>query len=126
MIKINIQADSRYPIDRKSLRQTLKETLKLHHLDHCEISLSVVGKRKMAQLNQTYRGKEGPTDVLSFAFNETETPPSNPNNPPHLGEIVICYPIAIDYALRRQMLVDRVINELAEHGLLHLLGIHHH
>ena len=126
MIKIRIKADSRYPVNRPQIRKTLTDLLKLHQLDNCEVSVLVVGKRKMTQLNQLYRQKQGPTDVLSFALNEAPTgPTTDPQGTNYLGDIVVCYPIAVEYALKRQMLVDRVINELVEHGCLHLLGIHH-
>ncbi len=124
-IKVRIKADSRYPLERKQIRETIKRVLRLHGLNQAEVSVLVVGKRKMAELNQTYRGKSGPTDVLSFALDESPTPMPESEKMAYLGDIVVCYPIAVEYALRRQMLVDRVINELVEHGCLHLLGVHH-
>ena len=125
MVKVKIKADSRYPVDRKQIIEIIKKVLDLHKLDDVEVSVLVVGKRKMAELNQQFRGKQGPTDVLSFALNEVPTPFGNGDQTNYLGDIVVCYPIAVDYALKRQILVDRVINELVEHGCLHLLGVHH-
>ncbi len=126
MIKVRIKADSRYPVDRQQIRDRIKSVLELHKLDKVEVSVLIVGKRKMASLNETYRGKSGPTDVLSFALNESPTPSVEGNQGMNfLGDIVVCYPIAVEYALKRQILVDKVINELVEHGCLHLLGIHH-
>ena len=43
----------------------------------------------------------------------------------YLGDIVICYPQARREASQKNKLVDQVIMELAQHGTLHLLGIHH-
>ncbi len=125
MIKVKIKADARYPVDRKQIRETIRRVVELHNLDKVEVSVLVVGKRKMAELNQQYRNKKGPTDVLSFALNEAPISIETENEINHLGDIVVCYPIAIEYALKRQILVDRVINELVEHGCLHLLGVHH-
>ena len=127
MIKIKILADSKYPVDRKKIRADLKEVLARHNIvDNCELGVMIVGKRKMAELNEKYMSKKGPTDVLSFPIiGEENEFVSSPDGILRLGDIVVCYPVAMDYALRRQMLMDRVISELIEHGCLHLLGIHH-
>ena len=42
-----------------------------------------------------------------------------------LGDIVLSYPQVINDAVRDEMLVDDKVDELIEHGLMHLLGIHH-
>ena len=63
----------------------------------------------IAQLNAEHRGKEGPTDVLSFPVDEDGVP----IGPRELGDIVICPEHTTD-------LVEAVV-----HGVLHLTGMDH-
>lgn len=129
MVRVLFQVASHYPVNRKKIREALTSALSKVIKRNSEISLSVVGDRQMKKLNSTYRNKDYPTDVLSFPLNESRT--SNkpfivpPDNILRLGDIIISYPQAVNEARRSNRLVDDVINELALHGLNHLLGIHH-
>ena len=124
MIKVLIKTDSRYPIDRKKVREKIKEVLKSKRLtQNVELSLSFIGDRKMKTLNFKYRKKNETTDVLSFSMREGKSFPED--NILRLGDIVISYPQARKQAREYNILVDKEINRLVEHGLLHLLGIHH-
>ena len=126
MITVSINSDSRYPVDRSSIRSVVRDVLSRYNITgDCEIDVSIVGRRKMTSLNQKYKGKDGATDVLSFPLMEGDDSQSSPDGVLRLGDVVVCYPIAVEYALKRQMLVDRVIGELVEHGCLHLVGVHH-
>jgi probable rRNA maturation factor len=124
-IKILIKADYRYPVERKRIRQKVKKTLKEKGLtEDVEMSISFVGDRKMKQLNTTYLKRKETTDVLSFPLLEEKV--SFPqSNILQLGDIVISYPQARKQAGQYNVLVDEEIDKLVEHGLLHLLGIHH-
>lgn len=125
MIKILINADSRYPIDRKKIREKVKQVLLNKGLTaDTELSILFVGNRKMKQLNQKYLKKKETTDVLSFSLTEGEGVMPD-DNILHLGDVVISYPQARKQASQYNRLVDDEINELVEHGLKHLLGIHH-
>lgn len=129
MIKTNIVADSKFPVDRKLIRAKIAEVLEAHKVTgEVELTVMVVGKRKMAQLNKEYMNRTGPTDVLSFPLNDPEDSRpfvDSPDGVLRLGDIVVCYSVAMDIALKRQLVLDRVIVDLVEHGLKHLLGIHH-
>ena len=48
-----------------------------------------------------------------------------PDNLLHLGDIIICFPLARQMAMEENKLIDQVLAELACHGTLHLLGEHH-
>ena len=50
---------------------------------------------------------------------------NNSRNVLRLGDIVLSYPQVIDDASRDEMLVDDKVDQLIEHGLMHLLGLHH-
>jgi probable rRNA maturation factor len=85
----------------------------------------------MATLNKKYRGKIGTTDVLSFPTHDPSQEIDEggffnaPENGLVLGDIIVSYPMAIKEAMQKNMMVDDVIAGLVEHGLMHLLGIHH-
>lgn len=129
MFHIEIIADSKYPVDRKFLRDHLRRVLEKQGINqNTHVAVTIVGSRKMASLNSLYMQKEMVTDVLSFPLNDpSDSFPfvSFPDGVLRLGDVVVCYPVAMQYALKRQKLVDEIVIELSEHGLLHLLGIHH-
>lgn len=129
MITINILADAKYPVDRDTLREHLAKILASHRLtDNVEVDIMVVGKRKMTKLHMDFLNLPGPTDVLSFPLSDpADSRPfvASPDGILRLGDIVICYPVAIEEALAKQIRVDEQIQFLAEHGLMHLLGFHH-
>ena len=89
-----------------------------------EVSVAIVGDRKMRKLNKKYRGIDKTTNVLSFAQTEGDVT-GLPRDVLFLGDIVISYPVVIQEAALEKMYVDDKIGELVEHGLLHLLGEHH-
>lgn len=121
MISVLINSESRYLVNRKIIRQAIEKLLSDERLDDVEISLSVVGGRKIHELNRTWRKIDKETDVLSFPLEE----PRDKDGTLRLGDIVVCYPVAIKQAQAENKLVDDKINELVEHGLRHLLGQHH-
>ena len=121
MISILITSESRYKFERPKIRQAVTRLLKEKGLDDIEISISVVGSRKIKQLNQDFREVGEVTDVLSFPLEEAR----GPNGQLRLGDIIICYPVAREQAGKENKLVNDKIMELIEHGLKHLLGEHH-
>lgn len=135
MIKIIIKANSRYPVDRKAIKEKLKKFLEVHGLDkEVELEINFVGDRRMKQLNKTYMHKNGTTDVLSFPLAESLGSKKTQEDlefvfPPdeilRLGNIVVSYPQARKQAQIANHLVDDEVNRLVKHGLKHLLGIHH-
>jgi probable rRNA maturation factor len=79
-----------------------------------EVSLAVISDVRMRTLNRVYRGKDEPTDVLSFREASV-----------HLGEIVIAKGVAARQARRCGHALRTELRVLALHGLLHLLGYDH-
>jgi probable rRNA maturation factor len=76
------------------------------------VAIAFVDAQRIAELNAQYRGKEGPTDVLSFPIDEAGEVPG-PAGLRELGDIVICAPHTAD------------IREAIVHGALHLVGMDH-
>lgn len=128
MFRILITRQSRYPVDSKSLKKRVTEVLQQNGVSNAEVSIAMVGERKMKELSKTHLGEEnGKHEVLSFPFirDDVKASPGHPEGILQLGEIIICYPEARKIAIRRNRLMDDLIGELAEHGTLHLLGKHH-
>ncbi len=122
---IPIYIESRYKVDRKRIKQTVDHVLREKGIKgDTEVSIAIVGSRKMRELNNKYRNMDKATNVLSFSQIEGEATVM-PSDLLVLGDVIVCYPIAVEDAARDNMLVDRKISELVEHGLLHLLGEHH-
>ena len=89
-----------------------------------EVSVAIVGDRKMTKLNKKYRDKEGTTNILSFPLSEGEST-HLPDDIMRLGDIVISYPMVIKESAEQELMVDERVDELVRHGMLHLLGLHH-
>jgi probable rRNA maturation factor len=88
-----------------------------------EISITLAGPGRMAELNQKYMGKPGPTDVLSFPIDEAPLGGPGPGAPPRMiGEVVICPEVARNQAPDS---LESELDLLVVHGVLHLLGYDH-
>lgn len=126
---VSIRADSKFPVDRKRLRAALSSEWGKVSVDgDVNVSVAVVGTRKMAKLQRTYLGREGATDVLAFPLQELGSDEYGfvtPNEAAlELGDIVLCYPLIVDSAVEQNVFVDDLVEKLALHGLKHLMGNH--
>ncbi|MFC2948387.1 rRNA maturation RNase YbeY [Virgibacillus sediminis] len=93
-----------------------------------EISVNFTGNEEIQELNRNYRQKDKPTDVISFALQETvegEPEISGDDGPLILGDIVISIDKAKEQAEEYGHSLERELGFLAVHGLLHLLGYDH-
>jgi probable rRNA maturation factor len=84
------------------------------------VGARIVGTRAMADLNRKFRGRRGPTDVLSFPSGEEEEAGLI-----YLGDIAVCGPVAAEAALEEGIHPEVELKRLLLHGLLHLLGYDH-
>jgi probable rRNA maturation factor len=84
------------------------------------LTVRVVGEEESAALNGRFRGKNGPTNVLSFASEGIES-----IDPAFLGDVVICAPLVIHEARKQRKAVEAHWAHLVVHGVLHLLGFDH-
>lgn len=124
-ISIPIFVESRYRVDRKRIKERITEVLAKNGVTGpVEVSVAIVGDRKMRELNLKYRNLDKTTNVLSFSQTEGEKSVM-PSELLLLGDVVISYPQVINEASEKEVFVDDRITDLVEHGLLHLLGIHH-
>ncbi len=124
-IKVLIFVESRYKANRKRIKSVVSKLLEKQEIRSVvELSVAIVGDRKMRELSKKYKGDNKTRNVLSFSQTEGERI-VHPNGVLRLGDIVLSYPQVIRDASEDEMLVDDKVDELVEHGLLHLLGIHH-
>jgi probable rRNA maturation factor len=92
--------------------------------ENCELSIAIVELAEMTELNETYRGKTGPTDVLSFGCDDP-CAALGPDEPVTLGDVVIAPEVALAQAEEYGHTVEEELNLLLVHGVLHLLGYDH-
>ena len=85
-----------------------------------EMTVRIVDEAESAELNQTYRHKAGPTNVLSFPF---ENPPGL--QLPLLGDLVICAPVVEREAGEQDKASQAHWAHMVVHGCLHLQGYDH-
>ncbi len=124
-IKVLIYVESRYKVNRKKIKFAVSQVLEEQEVKSpVEVSIAIVGDRKMTLLNKKYRDKDGTTNVLSFPLGEGEET-HLPAGVVRLGDIVISYPMVIKEASRDEVLVDEKVDELVRHSMHHLLGLHH-
>ena len=127
MTKVNVLifVESRYEINKQRIRQTVDRVIDKNEMaSPVEVSIAVVGDRKMRDLSKKYKGEDKTRNVLSFSQTEGE-PVQMPSDILRLGDVVLSFPQVIRDASRDEMLVDDKVDELIEHGLMHLLGLHH-
>lgn len=95
--------------------------------EEAETSVTFVDDEEMARLNQEYRGKTGPTDVLSFECDgmDDEFPDGFEDEGFVLGDIIIAPDVAERQATHFGTTFAGELNLLLVHGLLHLCGYDH-
>ena len=120
---LDIQSASTEPVpEEDDIRRWIAAALNSQQpaCTDADISLRLVDSDEMATLNATYRGKPGPTNVLSF-------PADLPADVqlPFLGDIVICAPVVRKEATEQSKTLTAHWAHMAVHGTLHLLGYDH-
>ncbi len=85
-----------------------------------EVVIRIVDEAESRALNRDYRGKDRPTNVLSFPF---EAPPQVPSN--LLGDLVICAPVVMREAEAQNKSALSHWAHMTVHGMLHLQGFDH-
>lgn len=91
--------------------------------DMTELSVALVEDDEMARLNEQYRSVAGPTDVLSFGCDDPC--PTAGDEPITLGDVVIAPAVAERQAIELGHTIERELDILLVHGVLHLLGYDH-
>lgn len=88
-----------------------------------EVSFMLTDDRHMRALNRSYRGKDKPTNVLSFAALDEARP--KPTIPWLLGDVVLASGVIAREAKDQAKPLEDHLSHMAVHGMLHLLGYDH-
>ena len=138
MVNVLITSDSRYPVNKLAIQASVLEVLHKHNIGgNVEVSVAIVGDRKMHEVNRNFRGIDSTTNILSFALedplasNQLQHIPrvgfvKTPDKMLRLGDILISYPQVMKDADDEGVTVDEELRFLVEHGMKHLLGYHAH
>jgi probable rRNA maturation factor len=85
-----------------------------------ELTIRIVGPAESRSLNRQWRGKDKPTNVLSFPAGEMPNSVSSP-----LGDLAICVPVVLREAREQEKAYSAHWAHMVVHGVLHLLGYDH-
>lgn len=118
-----------------TLEKLLEKAAEMEKITDGEVALTFVTDQEIHELNKEYRGIDRPTDVLSFAMNESIDEELDIiydlgeneaiDLPEILGDIIISVETAIAQSKEYGHSIDREIGFLFVHGFLHLLGYDH-
>ena len=110
-----VNRQRRRPLNRARLSRVLRAAASDLRVGG-ELCLVFAGDRSLQRLNRRYRGKDRPTDVLSFV---------GPGGAEGLGDVVISVPAAERNARLLGRSLAQELDVLALHGFLHVLGYDH-
>lgn len=122
MYQIDIESNSasqRIP-DAGLLESWISAALRSQRLEEAEVSLYIVDEDESQELNAQYRGKDKPTNVLSFPADIPEEV-----GIPLLGDLVVCAPVVEREASEQSKSLEAHWAHMLVHGCLHLLGFDH-
>ena len=127
MINVSVYKQGNYPVNSKKVKDIIKKTLTENGIQSdTEVDVAIVGREKMDELNEKYYKDEVfEHPIFTFPSAEGDLFDFPPDGKLHIGQIVINYPMALATAKEKNKLIDDVVCELAIHGSLHLIGVHH-
>ena len=109
-------------VDRALLRRRARRILAALDRERAELSILLVDDDAIAALNQRYRGRARPTDVLAFSLLEGA---HADRRGALLGDVVIGIETAARQARAHRRRLDDEVARLLVHGALHLVGYDH-
>ena len=108
----------------QKLARFVMDRMRVH--PQAELCVTAVEEDTIAELNEKWMEKEGPTDVLAFPMDELR--PGKVNEEPEegvLGDLVLCPVVAARQAEAAGHTTTDELDLLTVHGILHLLGYDH-
>ncbi len=124
-ILVSIEPDFARRVQADWLTGIARITLEHEDAGDCQLSVAVTTDAEIRALNRQYAAEDRPTDVLAFSQEEGESFVAPPDEPRHLGDVIISLETAERQALEASHDLDAEIAHLLAHGILHLLGYDH-
>lgn len=120
IIDLQIACDNSDLPQEADFKRWAEKVINAHEDTGNEITVRIVTPEESQQLNHQYRGKEKPTNVLSFPF---ESPPEL--ELPLLGDLIVCADVVAQEAIEQNKALNDHWAHMIIHGCLHLLGYDH-
>lgn len=119
-IDVEVNSSSTKIPSVENIELWISAALQSDELNQAEVSVYIVDEAESQELNAQYRGKDKPTNVLSF-------PADIPDEVgvPLLGDLVICAPVVAREAQEQSKTLEAHWAHMLVHGTLHLLGYDH-
>lgn len=124
----NKQKEVKIPTGMRMLiRRCCNAVLRMEQFEgDAQVDVTFVTLDEIHELNLKFRGKDTPTDVLSFPLSENGKYDVNPDTGAQMiGDVVICMQRAVEQAKMYDHSLQREVGYLTAHSLLHLLGYDH-
>ena len=127
-LSLSLQQDYQAPeltVKRAYIKKVVETTLR--HIDtqsDCEMGIACVDNDESHKLNLEYRGKDKPTNVLSFPSDLPDEMAQFLDAFP-IGDLVICIPVVLREAIEQDKAPLTHFTHMLVHGTLHLMGYDH-
>lgn len=119
-IQLAVEVENNLPTEEQMSKWATAALLKRTEHEEPELTIRIVDEAESQELNHEYRGKDKPTNVLSFPF---EAPAHVPI--PLLGDLIICKQVVEREATEQDKTLTAHWAHMIVHGCLHLLGYDH-
>ena len=117
------------PLSTEPLRRLARVVLESEGLpSDTEVAILLVSNDQMAEYNERFMDKQGPTDVLAFPLEDLvpgQPPIATGGVPVSLGDVIISPSYVHEQAMERETTPADEMHLMVAHGLLHLLGYDH-
>jgi len=114
--------DMSYSPNDEIIKQWISHTLQANQIDQGELCIRIVDEKESRELNNRYRQKDYPTNILSFPINH---PDEITLEKALLGDCVICPSVLEKEVKENNYPIDEHWAHIIIHGILHLLGYDH-
>ena len=113
---------TKHRVQKAKIQKKAQDILDVLDCHECELSLLLVDDARIAELNQAYLQRPGPTNVIAFPMRQGE---HNDMHPELLGDVVISMETSAREARKAGLSAERRFDQLLIHGILHLMGYDH-
>lgn len=112
-------------VDAGAVQAAAAATLRLEGVGG-QVTVVITDDQGIQELNRDFLGRDRPTDVLSFSAREGDDSfVASPELGDYWGDVIVSFPRAQEQAEEQGHAVERELNLLVVHGVLHLLGYDH-